>query len=226
MVGLLCLAASEEAVLLAGVGAESDPGDPENWAARPTIVHNSDFRAEQVERLVAVRERRTPPEFARVEHASSEVYAGYDERRNSADEESRTTNAALLDELRQASDVDLLDPSRHAWLRGRPLWLQIVVRGFWHPLGHIGDYYLQHGQPYRALALHAHAVATATYLSAPPAALGMTHYSLACAEAVTGQTAAARASLAAAVALNADLSDHASREPDLEPLRVDGLVAV
>lgn len=126
--------------------------------------------------------------------------------------------------FQRTSDEDLLDPSRHSWLRGRQLWLQVVVRGFWHPLGHVGDYYLNHGRPDRALAIHGHAVSTAVYLSAPSAAVGMAHYSLACAEAVTGQTAAARASLATAVALNADLRDHASRERDLEPLRVGGRV--
>jgi hypothetical protein len=219
LVGLLCLAASEEALLLAAIDADSDRGDPENWAARPTVIHNSDFRAEQVERLVAVRQGRTPPDFPRLEHTSPELYAGYDERAAFAGEESRITNAALLDELQGASDQDLLDPSRHPWLRGRQLWLQVAVRGFWHPLGHIGDYYLGHGQAARALALHAHAVATAVYLSAPAAALGMAHYSLACAEAVTNQTTAARASLATAVALNADLRAQAGHEPDLEPLR-------
>lgn len=225
VVGLLCLAASEEAVLLAGLDAECDHGDPENWAARPTIIHNSDFRAEQVERLLAVRHRRTPAEFPRVEHASPEVYAGYAKRGDFAREESRVTNAALLDEFQQTSDEDLLDPSRHPWLRGRQLWLQVAVRGFWHPLGHVGDYYLQHGRPDRALALHAHAVTTASYLSAPAAALGMAYYSLACVQAVTGETEAARASLATAVALNADLHEHATREPDLEPLRLGDRVA-
>lgn len=46
------------------------------------------------------------------------------------------------------------------------LWLQIVVRGFWHPTVHLGDYYLAHGQAERAIALHVHALATARYLRA------------------------------------------------------------
>ena len=51
------------------------------------------------------------------------------------------------------------------------LWLQIVVRGFWHPTGHLGDYYLAHGQPGRAVALQAQGLAMARYLGAPaPAA--------------------------------------------------------
>lgn len=222
IVGLLCLVASEEAILLAAVDPSGDEGDPQTWAARPTIIHNSDFRAEQVERLVAVRQNRTPTDFRRVDHTASDVYAGYAARGDGALRESRITNAALLDELQQTSDEDLLDPSRHPWLRGRPLWLQVIVRGFWHPLGHLGDYYLQHGQPDRALALHAHAAATAVYLNTPAAALGMAHYSLACAQAVTGQIAAARDSLAIAVSLNSDLREHASRESDLAPLRREG----
>jgi hypothetical protein len=32
----------------------------------------------------------------------------------------------------------MTDPSRNPWLRGRQLWLQIVVRGFWRLRGKIG----------------------------------------------------------------------------------------
>lgn len=135
---------------------------------------------------------------------------------------SRSTNAALIDETLRCSDGDLLDPSRHRWLRGRQLWLQIIVRGFWHPAGHIGDYYAQHGRPDRALALHARALDTAEYLGAPAMALGMAHYSLACTQAVMGQPDEAVRSLRLAMARNPDLSDHASTEPDLATLREAG----
>ena len=64
-------------------------------------------------------------------------------------------------------DDDLVDPSRHHWLHGRPLWLQIVVRGFCHPTGHVADYYLGHSRPGRAVALQQHMLATTRYLGAP-----------------------------------------------------------
>jgi hypothetical protein len=218
--GLICDAAAEESMLLTSVHEQPDGGDPECWAARPTVIHNSDFRAEQIERLIAIREGRAPQEFPRVDHASPEVYAGYLARAAEAAQESRATHAALLDELALARDEDLLDPARHRWLRGRHLWLQIIVRGFWHPLGHVGEYYLSHGCPERAIALHRHAVTTARYLNAPDMALGMAHYSLACAHAVAGQIALARAALDEATMLNPDLDEHARHDPDLEVLQL------
>ena len=228
VIGLISVAAAEEAMLLASLPWSDEAGNADVWAARPTIAHTSEFRDEQVQRLVAIRDGSTPPEFARVEHHSAETYRRYaavdDE---SVWQRSRATNAALIEETQRCSDEDLLDPSRNPWLRGRQLWLQIIVRGFWHPTGHLGDYYLQHDQPERALALHAHALATAEYLKAPAMAIGMANYSLACTQAVTGREEAAVVSLLLAVARNPDLREHARGEPDLRELSDAGrLLAV
>jgi hypothetical protein len=221
--GLVSFAAGEETILLTEVAGRDDEGTPNSWAARATVAHTSEFRDEQVQRLIAIRNGSRPPEFPRIEHSSPEAYQRYSQRPASAVWElSRTTNAALIDETRRCSDEDLLDPSRNPWLRGRQLWLQIIVRGFWHPTGHIADYYTQHGRPERALALHTHALATARYLSAPAMAIGMAHYSLACTQAVIGRADEAVRSLGLAVASNPDLRDHARTEPDLATLREAG----
>jgi hypothetical protein len=42
-----------------------------------------------------------------------------------------------------------------------------VVRGFWHPTGHVADYYLGHSRPGRAVGLQQHMLATTRYLDAP-----------------------------------------------------------
>lgn len=133
--------------------------------------------------------------------------------------EQRRVASALIDEIAQASDDDLIDPARNPWLRGRQLWLQIVVRGSWHPLGHVGEYHLEHAQSERALALHVRAVMTAQYLDAPPQACGMAQYSLACVEARMGLLDEAAADVRSAVELNADLREKAAADPDLVSLR-------
>jgi hypothetical protein len=130
----------------------------------------------------------------------------------------------LLTELRLVRDEDLLDPSRNPWLRGRQLWLQVVVRGFWHPAGHLGAYYAGHGDDDQAIALASHAVATADYLHAPDQARGVAGYNLACAQAGAGLLDAAQAALSAAVALNPDLRANAARDGDLAALRDSGQV--
>ncbi len=225
--GLLGFASAQEEMLLAaevgGAGGAGGPGGPDLWAAVPLLAHITEFKAQQSERIEAVLSGRIPPVFGDIDHTSPLVYAAYAARAASdVIAESRRATASVLDGVRGLADVDLLDPSRHPWLAGRALWLQVIVRGFWHPAGHIADYYLRHGQPDRAVALQSHAVATASYLGAPAPAAGMAAYSLACAQAQAGLGPEAAQTLARAIALNPDVRLNAGRDPDLDALRADG----
>jgi hypothetical protein len=223
--GLIGLAAAEEQ-RLAATADPAEPGNPQRWAALPVIAHNTTFRQQQVTRLRAVRADGTPPEFAEADHESAELYAELSAQPAGVVAAASWTSAGdLLTELRQARDEDLLDPARNPWLRGRQLWLQVIVRGFWHPAGHLGDYYVRHDQTGQAVALAEHAMAAADYLGAPAQARGMASYSLACAYAAAGQIGAAAAAVDAAAALNADLRANAARDPDLAAVRDSGLLA-
>ena len=95
-------------------------------------------------------------------------------------DEHRVVTQRLMDLASELCDEDLLDPSRHAWLGGRKPWLQIVVRGFWHPAGHLGEYYLSHDQLSRALGLAQLAPSVTQYLKAPDEVMAMGAYNLAC----------------------------------------------
>lgn len=222
LAGLTAFAAVEDE-LLAATGRGSDApehGAPESWAALPLVAHNTEFKRQQVVRLRAIREGRAPQTFADFDHRSAATYERYAKRaRGQVVSEQRRVTAAFVDEIAQTSDDDLVDPTRNPWLRGRQLWLQIVVRGFWHPLGHVGEYYLEHAQTDRALALHTHAVATARYLDAPPQACGMAVYSLACVQAQLGLLDRAAGNVRSAVELNSDLREKAASDPDLVSLR-------
>jgi tetratricopeptide (TPR) repeat protein len=220
--GLLSLAAAEEQALLAAT-PDGERGSPDNWAAAPLVAHNNQFKSQQAERIRALRAGQVPPDFAEVDHSSAQVY-----RRCAAQpraevlRECRRLSEELIDGTWALPDADLLDPARNPWLNGRLLWLQIIVRGFWHPTGHLGDYYVDHGQPERAIALHEHALATARYLQAPAPAAGMARYSLACARARAGQPDEAVGTLAEAIEANPDLRANARRDPDLATLRRAG----
>jgi len=218
--GLLWLAAGEE-VLLLEQAPDDEPGDPYCWSAPATVAHISELRGQQATRLRCVREGIAPPVYPQVDHTALEVYAAFAEtRRAKAFELSRASASALLDELHATADHDLLDPAPEPWLRGRQLWLEIVVRGFWHPLDHISEYYRSHWQAERGLALHRHAVETARYLGAARPARGMAHYGLACAWAACGEQAAALSEFDHALNLNPDLRHAAARDADLRPLRI------
>ncbi len=206
IIGLLGFAAAEEQMLLAAAPA-AEPGGPECWAALPVIAHNTEFKRQQVQRLQAVRLGQVPPEFAEIDHASAQTYRGYAAQpADEVAEDSSRVTGELVDGLNSVGDDDLRDPSRHPWLRGRQLWLQVIVRGFWHPAGHLGEYYLVHSQPDRAVALATHAVATAGYLGAPDPARAQARANL------PDQAAAA---LRDAIRLNPDVRANARRDADL-----------
>jgi len=222
--GLLSFAAAEEQALLAAdaFGPGSDGGSPDRWAAVPLVAHNNQFKSQQAERIGCLLDRRVPPAYGEIDHTSEQVYQGYlAQPRDAVRAACREISARLIDGTWALPDEDLLDPARHSWLNGRLLWLQIVVRGFWHPTGHLGDYYLARDQAGRAVAMQAQALATARYLEAPAAAAGMAAYNLACAQARAGQLDQAARTLAEAIAANPDLRTNADRDPDLEVLRED-----
>jgi hypothetical protein len=225
MTGLLSFAAAEEQMLLTAAAWDDrdEGGGPDRWAAAPLVAHDNQFKNQQAERIRAIRSGQVPPASGEIDHSSAEVYRGYSTQR--PDEvlaECRRVTTELIDGTWALPDEDLLDPARHPWLNGRLLWLQIIVRGFWHPAGHLGDYYLGHDQPERAIALQEQCVATARYLGAPAAAAGMAGYSLACAQAKSGQPDLAVSTLAAAVKANPDLRVNVGTDPDLAALREAG----
>jgi hypothetical protein len=220
--GLVGFAAALEQELLSTRRA-AETGSASCWAAVPLVAHNTEFRDQQLQRLTAIAAGTTPPEFAETDHGSAAVYQRY--AVPSAAEVAAAswhTAGALVGSLAALPDEDLLDPARHPWLRGRSLWLQVIVRGFWHPAGHVGEYYLGHGEPDLAVTAAGRAVATATALDAPAAARGMASYNLACVQARAGQPDAALTALAEAVALNPDVRANAARDPDLASLRDSG----
>jgi tetratricopeptide (TPR) repeat protein len=226
IIGLVAFAAAEEQMLLAA-SLPGESGDATNWAALPLIAHNAEFRRQQAERLAAISGGQTPVEYPEIDHSSPQVYERY--QAQPGDQvaiEASASASDLVSNLSLISDEDLRDPARNPWLKGRQLWLQIIVRGFWHPVGHLADYYLARQQPDRAVALAAHAVATASYLDAPAPARGMAHYNLACAQSKTGDLEQAAATIDTAIGLNSDLRINAARDPDLQALRDSGHLAL
>jgi hypothetical protein len=220
--GLLGFAVTEEQIMLA-VSPADETGSPATWAALPVVTHNTEFKSQQVHRLRAIRTRQIPDDFAEVDHSDPAVYWRYAAVESAqAGADSIRVAGELIAGLVACADEDLVESSRHPWLRGRQLWLQIVVRGFWHPAGHMADYYLAHGQPARAVALAAQALATARYLGAPDEATGMAAYNLACAQAKAGLLADAAAAVRETIALHPGLRNKLSTEPDLAALRDSG----
>jgi hypothetical protein len=221
LIGLISFAAAEEQMLLADVAEASEQsGNAARWAAAPLVAHITEFKRQQVWRLVAIRCGQEPPGFATIDHSSPDIYQRY--RDQPADEvamDSRRVSDDLIAAVNATSDDALTGA---AGAPERQLWLQVVVRGFWHPGGHLGEYYLAHGRPGRAVDLQSQAVAWAGYLHAPDPARGMASYNLACALAQTGRPDDAADTLAEATNLNPALVTNVIHDPDLGELRDSG----
>ena len=213
--------------MLFATSLPGESGDAADWAALPLIAHDAEFGGKQADAWPRSSGGQERPRLPEVDHASARVYERYRAlpSRNQVATEASASASGLISNLSLISDEDLSDPARNPWLKGRQLWLQIIVRGFWHPAGHLVDYYLAHSQPGRAVALAAHAVATTSYLDAPAPARGMAHYNLACAQSRLGDLDQAAATVESAIGLNSDLRINASRDPDLQALRDTGRLA-
>ena len=76
--GLIAFAAAEEEMLLAaGCLDITDSGNERQWAAVPTVAHNTEFKAQQAERITAVLTGCAPPTFGEIDHRSPAVYGRY-----------------------------------------------------------------------------------------------------------------------------------------------------
>jgi hypothetical protein len=224
VVGLVRLAQSEEEMLLSRLGSAGE-GSADCWAARPVVAHNTAFKDEQVVRLRAVAEGTIPPDFPPVDHRSEQYYAELQTaRRGEVIWKAQATTDGLVTAVLDLATDDLEDSGRHPWLRGRSLWLQVVVRGFWHPMGHVCECYVGHGEASLAVEVADHALSTARYLSAPAAVTAMAFYNRAIARAGTGALDDAAEDVRDAIGLNADLRANAETDSDLRSLRERGLL--
>lgn len=223
IVALARLAQSEEERLLARVDP-NEAGSAQCWAALPTVDHNSAFKHEQVVRLHAVAEGSTPPDFPVAEHRSEELYGSLSRDASEVAKRARVATDQLVAAVLDTAEADLFEAGRHSWLRGRALWLQVVVRAFWHPMGHVGEYYAAHGATDLAVGVAEHALASADYLGAPDLVVGMSLYNLACARAAAGSLAEAAEDVKRAIELNGDLRTNAEVDRDLAVVREQGLL--
>ena len=60
---LIGLAATQEQELLA-LAPPGQDGSAARWAAAPLVAHNTEFRRQQVQRLMAIEHGQAPPDFA------------------------------------------------------------------------------------------------------------------------------------------------------------------
>ena len=201
-----------------------EQGAPTRWSAKATLAHITDFKAEQITRLEAVRAGVEPPELLLRDHADPELYAEYvarDWNRVGVDAERTATD---LREHVQKLDAEVFcTPGAFPWLRGRALWAQVLVRGVWHPSAHLHQYLAERGRFERVVELQESLLEGATSARIPdvPGGRPFALYNLACARSLSGELEPALTGLEEAVRLDPTLAASAQEDDDLASLRSD-----
>jgi hypothetical protein len=108
--GLIAFAAAEEEMLLSAAASDTaDSGNERRWAAVPTMAHNTEFRAQQTERITAVLTGCAPPTFGEIDHRSPAVYGRYAARTAvAAAGESRQVNPDVRANANRDPDLEPL----------------------------------------------------------------------------------------------------------------------
>ncbi len=216
---LLQTGLEEQRVLIAGLSDEqrSQVGTAEQWNAKNLISHIAAGHAELVAAMQAMLRGEQPDETFN-ESDADRNRAVFEERQawpwpkvSAAAEESFAGLLALLDTF---SDTDLTAPDYFPKPLNRSLWRIFVDYGYWHPVGHYADYYLEHGDLARATALQ-QKIAKDTASLGNDEARGIADYNLACFYAKTGQKSQALELLPGALKLAPRLVEWSKEDKDL-----------
>ncbi len=222
LAGWLDRVQSAENGLVAGLTPEERAarGTFDRWSAKDLIAHLTSWHQTLVEMLQAILRGETPPPRPNVDEANARTFETNAARaweQVLADADSTFRQIGEL--LPRLSDQDLLEPGRYAWRKGQPLAPTVVLRLYWHPMLHMGEFYVQRGDRTAAEAVREDLFRAADELAWVPALRGQTLYMVACCSAALGDQAAAIATLRESLSLAPHLIQWSQQDPSLASLR-------
>jgi uncharacterized damage-inducible protein DinB len=196
----------------------SAPGTYEKWAAKDSLSHVAYWLEERAIRLKALAEGKEPPPsqgaFEGPNLACFERFCKcpWDEINAYVE----LSLKALLDAVRALDEKVLAAPA--PGFGANPLWRSTVVTGYTHPLMHIAEYYVAHGQADKAGALWAVWRPMVAPLDSKPDWQGGVRYNAACGLALAGHPQQALDELREALRLQPALTSWSRKDSDLASL--------
>jgi hypothetical protein len=189
------------------------------------IAHIMLWRERQGDRLEAARAGETPTLVHSHEGIDAINDEAYDQFQKLSWPEvwdkSEKAFVRFLELVDAFSESELFDPDRYPWMNGRPLWRQIAVNGFAHPLAHISERYLEEGNRAKAVEVERFSTETGLSMEDSPGWRGGMWYNLACFYVKIEDYEAALTLLQEAFILNPGLKEWGLQDPDLEALRTN-----
>lgn len=194
-------------------------GTLEHWTAKDNVAHNSYWRKRHADDVLDVLAGQSPIEEDEDE-INARVYAQY--KNQTWDE-----IVALLDEslermgdaLAKLSEDDLQNDKFYSWEQGRPLWRELVVNMYSHPVIHISEWHIKKGNATRAAKMYREMTGQLTTLDDSPDWQGTIRYNNACSFSLLGDKETAIDELREALKLNPGLTEWSQQDPDFEPIR-------
>ena len=194
-------------------------GTFENWAPKDIIAHDFYWRKHHAEDVLDVLARKSPTQ-TEDDEINAGVYAQYKDQSWDEIETLIGTGLKRMEEaLATLSEDDLQSDKFYPWDQGRPLWRELVVNIYTHPIIHLSEWYIKRGNPARAAELYQEMTAQLTTLDASPDWQGTVRYNNACSFSLLGDKETAISELREALKLNPGLTEWSKQDPDFEPIR-------
>ncbi len=219
--GALAFGRREEMRLVAQIPPElrSARGTPKAWSTRDNLIHLAVWKLNFVQAMEAPA---FPPEEPGPEQTDAVNRTIYDSARNLSWEHAEAflahTHRRTLQALQRFTAAQLEDANLFPWLRGRPLWRDLLGSAVMHPVFHYALIYQQIGKPQEALRMQERMLLFLDAVSPNQAWLGTGRYNLACAYALRGDRQRALEWLAEGLRLQPDLTEYSKTDPDLASL--------
>jgi hypothetical protein len=200
-----------------------DVGTLAHWSAKDVVAHITSWWARQVERLTTIIGGGEPIFYAVAEQdqLNAETFTQQRDRpwADVLNEETRIFPqlVARVERVAQSEDV-LTEPQRFPRLQGIPLWRHVIQSGYTHPVLHVSEYYLDHGDRSRAIHWQQEAATALGVFTDVPAVAASPHYNLAGLYAQSGELERAMVELRDACTRNAAFLAVAHDDADLVPL--------
>lgn len=192
-------------------------GTSEHWSAKDLIVHITAWWRIQGQRIAEVAQGKHPETFAWSDEMNATIFASNAHLSwETVSQEMAQVSTAWQAAVESLDLDDFALPGRIAIRQGSPLWHLVLGNGYFHPLDHLTEHYLERGDLASATRLQERL--TARLIAALPDEAGKAHYYLAGFYAKTTQNASALAELQKAFLAEPDLRTQARQETDLASL--------